>query len=45
MYSTQIVEVCSGEGSPQRLDSMEQLLSTVKEMQYYGIVRQQLATK
>ncbi|XP_070177056.1 eEF1A lysine and N-terminal methyltransferase-like isoform X2 [Littorina saxatilis] len=41
----QIVEVCSGEGSPQRLDSIEQLLSTVKEMQYYGIVRHQLATK
>lgn len=39
----QIVEVVSGEGSPQRLDSVDNLLTTVKEMQYYGLVRQQLA--
>ncbi|XP_076436288.1 eEF1A lysine and N-terminal methyltransferase-like [Babylonia areolata] len=39
----QIVEVCSGEDSPQRLESSDHLLTTVKEMQYYGLVRQQLA--
>ncbi|KAL8562396.1 hypothetical protein ACOMHN_066110 [Nucella lapillus] len=38
----QIVEVCSGEDTPQRLESTDQLLTTIKEMQYYGMVRQQL---
>nr|KAG5705790.1 hypothetical protein BaRGS_027449 [Batillaria attramentaria] len=41
----QIVEICSGEENVQRLESIQELVTTVKEMQYYGIVRQQLGKR
>ncbi|XP_025112639.1 methyltransferase-like protein 13 isoform X2 [Pomacea canaliculata] len=42
----QIVEVCSSDDDEvQRLESIDQLLSTVKQMQYYGIVRLQLSKR
>lgn len=41
----QIVEVCAGEDSVQRLESLHELVTTVKEMQYYGIVRQKLGKR
>ncbi|PVD22484.1 hypothetical protein C0Q70_18298 [Pomacea canaliculata] len=41
-----IVEVCSSDDDEvQRLESIDQLLSTVKQMQYYGIVRLQLSKR
>lgn len=41
----QIVEVCGCEEEVQRLSSIEQLITTIKEMQYYGGVQQQLSKR